>query len=122
VATQNQIRVLRDQEQRIQTKRDGLNNNIDIASEVPGFVSLALGSAYFRAERFADAERAYKTALDADPKAGEAWNNLAVVYLFMNRPEDAARAVTMAEKTGFKVSPALKEEIGKRLKTSRTMP
>ena len=116
VATQNQIRVLREQAQRIQTKRDALNNNVDLSSEVPGFVSLALGAAYFRAERFADAERAYKTALDVDPKEGEAWNNLAVLYLFTNRPAEADRALTMAEKTGFKVNPALKEEVSKHLK------
>jgi len=115
-ATQNQIRVLRDQAQRIQNKRDALNNNVDLSAEVPGFVSLALGAAYFRSERFADAERAYKMALDVDPKEGEAWNNLAVLYLFTNRPTEADRAVTMAEKTGFKVNPALKEDVSKRLK------
>jgi tetratricopeptide (TPR) repeat protein len=114
--TQNQIRILRDQAQRIQNKRDALNNNVDLSAQAPAFVSLALGAAYFRGERFADAERAYKKSLDADPKEGEAWNNLAVLYLFTNRIVEADRALTTAEKTGFKVNPALKDDINKRLK------
>ncbi len=112
--TQNQIRQLRDQAQRIQTKRDTLNNNVDIGSEVPGFVSLALGSAYFRSTRFADAERTYKAAIDEDPKAGEAWNNLAALYLFTNRIEEADRALTNAEKLGYAVNPDMKSDIKKR--------
>ncbi len=52
-------------------------------------MSLALGSAYFRAERFADAEREYKAAIAADSKAGEAHNNLAVVYLQTGRYDEA---------------------------------
>ena len=34
--------------------------------------TLALGSAYFRTEQLADAEREYKAAIAADPKSGEA--------------------------------------------------
>jgi tetratricopeptide (TPR) repeat protein len=109
--TQNQVRQLRDQAQRIQQKRDVINNNLSIASEVPAFLSLALGSAFFRAERFADAERAYKTAVDADPKFGEAWNNLAALYLTTGRIDDADRAVAAAEKVGYKVNPGLKDDI-----------
>ncbi|HEX6464506.1 MAG TPA: tetratricopeptide repeat protein, partial [Vicinamibacterales bacterium] len=67
-------------------------------------------------ERFAEAERAYKASLDVEPKSGEAWNNLAVLYLFMNRQEDADRSVAMAEKSGYKVNPALKDDVRKRLK------
>lgn len=109
--TQNQVRQLRDQAQRIQQKRDVINNNLSITSEVPAFVSLALGSAFFRAERFADAERAYKTAVNADPKLGEAWNNLAALYLTTGRFDDAQRAVTAAEQTGFHVPPQMKDDI-----------
>ena len=54
---------------------------LSLEATVPPWVSLALGSAYFRAERFEDAEREYKATIAADSKAGEAHNNLAVVYL-----------------------------------------
>ncbi len=110
-ATQNQIRQLRDQAQRIQIKRDMINNDMSLTSAVPAFVSLALGSAYFRAERFAEAERAYKAALDIDPKVGEAWNNLAALYLTTRRIDQAARAVESAERAGYHVNPELKADI-----------
>jgi tetratricopeptide (TPR) repeat protein len=110
-AAQNQIRQLRDQAQRIQQKRDVINNNMTITSEVPSFVSLALGSSYFRSSRFTDAEREYKAAVNDDPKFGEAWNNLAALYLTTGRIDDADRAATTAEKVGYKVNPGLKEDI-----------
>ena len=112
--TQNQVRLLRDQAQRIELKRNEINNNLSIGSSIPAFVSVALGSAYFRSTRLGDAERAYRAAIDIDPKAGEAWNNLAVVYLETSRYEEADKAVKAAEKVGFHVHPQLKEDIAKR--------
>jgi Flp pilus assembly protein TadD len=118
-AAQNQIRQLRDQMQRIQIKRDIVNNDISLTSGVPAFVSLALGSAYFRSERFPEAERAYKSAIEGDPKLGEAWNNLAALYLLRGRLDEADRAVASAEKAGFKVAAGLKEDIGRKKAASR---
>jgi tetratricopeptide (TPR) repeat protein len=112
--TSNQLRQLRDQAQRIQNKRDAINNNLSIVSEVPSFVWLALGSAYLRSSRFPDAEKAYKTTIDLDPKSGEAWNNLAALYLMMDRIEDADKAATSAEKVGYAVNPGLKADIKRR--------
>jgi tetratricopeptide (TPR) repeat protein len=91
-------------------------DNITIENTVPSFVSLALGSAYFRAERFDDAEREYKAAIKADPKTGEAHNNLAVVYLVTDRPRLAEEEVRLAERAGYKVNPALKDDIRKALR------
>src|SRR5262249_18147563 len=51
------------------------------APPVPVWISVALGSAYFRSGAMADAEREYRAAIDVDPKIGEAHNNLAVVYM-----------------------------------------
>jgi Flp pilus assembly protein TadD len=110
-ATSNQLRQLRDQAQRIQNKRDVINGNLSIASEAPPFVWLALGSAYFRSSRFPEAEKAYKATIDGDPKSGEAWNNLAALYLMTGRYADAQQAVTNAEKLGYAVNPAMKAEI-----------
>jgi tetratricopeptide (TPR) repeat protein len=84
------------------------------ARRVPAYVSLSLGSAYFRAGNLAEAERAYEAAIDADPKIGEAHNNLAVVYMETGRYEQAERAVKEAEKTGLTVPAALKSEIARR--------
>lgn len=96
----------REQQDRIER---GTNMSIDTA--VPPYVSLSLGSAFFRLGRLADAERAYKIAIEADPKTGEAHSNLAVVYMETGRLADAERAVAAAEKAGFKVHPQLKADI-----------
>lgn len=109
----NQIAQLNMQKDRLKN-RTGNANNMSLTSPVPPFVSLALGSAYLRAERFAEAEQQYKKAVDGDSKYGEAYSNLAVVYLLTNRYEDAAKAVKSAEKAGYKVNPELKDEIRKK--------
>ena len=70
-----------------------------------------LGSAYFRTEQLPDAEREYKAAIAADPKKGEAYSNLAVVYLQTGRYKEADDAVKSAEKAGYKVHPQLKQDI-----------
>jgi tetratricopeptide (TPR) repeat protein len=112
-AAQNQLQQMRTQMQRLRMRRDnGMDLSLD--SVVPAFVSLALGSAYFRSDRIADAEREYKAAIDADPKAGEAHNNLAVVYMTTDRADDAEREVKAAEKLGYNVNPNLKDDIKKK--------
>ena len=92
------------------------NDSLESTNAVPAFVSLSLGSAYFRSGKLQDAEQAYLAAIAADPKIGEAHNNLAVVYMETGRYDEAERAIKAAEKTGLKVNPALKEEIKKRRK------
>jgi tetratricopeptide (TPR) repeat protein len=110
---QAQIRDWQMQKQRLQNRAHGLDN-LSLTSPVPPVVSLALGSAYFRSERFADAEREYKATIVADPKSGEAHSNLAVVYLYSGRYDEAENEVKAAEKIGFKVNPNLKEDIKKK--------
>ncbi len=85
--------------------------NVAIENPVPSFVSLSLGSALFRAQRFEEAEQAYKAAIAVDTKAGEAHNNLAVIYLMKAQYADAMTEVKAAEKAGFRVNPDLKDEI-----------
>lgn len=116
--TQLLNRHLQAQLMRVQQSTDrGLNMTIDDA--IPSFVSLALGSAYFRANRLADAEHQYQAAIAADTNSGEAYSNLAVVYLMTNRPADAETAVKAAEKVGYRVNPHLKEDIQKKLTDRR---
>lgn len=67
----------------------------------------------------AEAEKAYKEAITADARIGEAHNNLAVVYLETGRLDEAERAIAAAEKAGFKVQAQLKEEIRNRRKAGR---
>lgn len=90
--------------------------NLSIDATVPAFVSLALGSAYFRLQQLADAEREYKRAIEVDAKIGEAYSNLAVVYMETGRFQEAEATVKAAEKTGFKVNPMLKSDIAARKK------
>jgi len=78
---------------------------------VPPFVSLALGSAYFRIDRLADAERQFRDALAADAKFGEAHSNLALVCLLTGRAAEAQSHVRLAEEARFKVNPELKRQI-----------
>lgn len=114
---QMQERLRQVQEQRRQVQQYFQRGvNISIENSVPAFVSLALGSAYFRSGKFAEAEHEYKAAIAADPKAGEAHNNLAVVYLETGRLEEAERSVAAAERAGYKVHPQLKQDIKDRRK------
>ncbi len=94
------------------------NDALQSTTTVPGFVSLALGSAYFRTGKLSEAEQAYLAAVAADPKIGEAHNNLAVVYLETGRYAEADRAVRAAEKAGVRVNPELKAQIQARIKIS----
>ncbi|PYR91749.1 MAG: hypothetical protein DMF84_15465 [Acidobacteria bacterium] len=89
----------------------------DSPQSVPAGLSMALGSAYFRLGRYEDAEREYKAAVAVTPSFGEAHSNLAALYLVTERYELAEAEVKAAEKSGFKVNPALKSDIEKRKKT-----
>jgi len=84
------------------------------AGALPPFILTALGSAYFRSNNFADAEREWRAAVAIDPDIGEIHNNLAVVCMLTNRFEQAEQEVSLAEKAGFKVNPQLKADIQKR--------
>jgi len=81
--------------------------------QTPAWISLALGSAHFRVDEMADAEREYRAAATVDPRLGEAHNNLAVVCLLTGRFEEADQEIKAAEKAGFKVNPQLKEDLKK---------
>jgi tetratricopeptide (TPR) repeat protein len=83
----------------------------DAAPQTPPYISTALGGAYFRTGALADAEREWRLALAVDPTIGEVHNNLAVVCMLTERYDEAEKEVALAEKTGFKVSPSLKQDI-----------
>jgi tetratricopeptide (TPR) repeat protein len=80
-------------------------------STVPAGVYLAFGSAYFRLGQLEDAEREYRQAARIDARLGAAHNNLAVIYLVTGRPDEAEVSMQLAEKNGFRVSPAFKEHV-----------
>jgi len=109
--------------QRVQDQLESLRalrkHGTAAAERTPPWISVALGSAYFRNNQFADAEREYKAALEVDPNGGEAHNNLAVVYLLTGRPAEAEREVALAERAGIRVRDGLKQDIA-RLKASAT--
>ena len=89
---------------------------MDGPAPTPTWISVALGSAYFRRGSIEDAEREYREALKVDPKLGEAHNNLAVICMQTGRLDEAEGEIKLAEKAGIRVSPALKEEIKNRRK------
>jgi tetratricopeptide (TPR) repeat protein len=92
---------------------------LEAAFTPPAEVLLALGSALFRS---GDADRAtvqWQAAVEANPKLGEAHNNLAVVYLQTGRVTDAEREMKLAEKNGFRVNPQFKDDLKQRAKNAR---
>jgi tetratricopeptide (TPR) repeat protein len=114
VRSQDAIRQLEQQKRDLREQLDR-GMNLTIENAVPSYVSLALGSAFFRSGQMADAEREYKSAIAADPKSGEAFNNLAVVFLQTGRVKEAEGAVRSAERAGFNVHPQLKADIKARM-------
>jgi tetratricopeptide (TPR) repeat protein len=110
------IRQLQNQRRLVEEAMSRTNTTMTLNLSVPAYVSTALGSAYFRMGNMAAAEKEYKAAIQADGKAGEAYSNLAVVYMETGRLEDAEKSVKAAENVGFKVHPQLKEEIKNRRK------
>ena len=114
--TQDQLRQLQEQRRQIQEIITRGNNNLTIESTVPAWVSLSLGSAYFRSGKLADAEREFKAAIEADRRSGEAINNLAVVYFETQRYALADTTLQNAKKTGFKVNPELEKAIREKAK------
>jgi tetratricopeptide (TPR) repeat protein len=85
--------------------------------DVPAGVMLSLGSAYFRNNQMAEAEKAYRAALKTKPDLGEANNNLAVVLLLTKRPTEAKEQLALAQKNGFRVPDGLKRDIDAALAT-----
>lgn len=77
----------------------------------PAGVLLALGSAHFRNGAREQAEAQWTEAVRVNPQLGEAWNNLAVIYLQSGRKAPAEDAVKRAERAGFRVNPRLKDDI-----------
>jgi Tfp pilus assembly protein PilF len=136
---QDQIRQLEDQKSQLQSKGFGSTASLQTNAiaridtmigelrsrrfqgadgrppQTPTWISVALGSAYFRAGATADAEREYRDALKVDSKLGEAHSNLAVVLLVTGRSADADAEITAAEKSGFSVNPQLKADVKKAL-------
>jgi len=108
--TQDQIRQVEERKRQVQENINA-GNDINVDTTVAPYVSLSLGSAYYRTGNRAEAEKYYKEAIATDPKSGEAHNNLAVVYFETGRAADAEREIQAAEKTGFKVHPQLKADI-----------
>ena len=89
---------------------------------IPPGVSLALGTAYFKAGDLVGAEREFLDVLRDDPGSGDAQNDLAVIYMMTGRLEEADEAVRLAEKAGVDVAPRLKEEIRRRRDLPRPSP
>jgi len=104
-----QIRQLEEQKRQVEDLDRARSQSQSVP--VPAFVSLSLGSAYFRTGKLAEAEKAYLDAVAADPRAGEAHSNLAVVYFQTGRYAEAKSAVKAAEKAGITVHPELKAQI-----------
>lgn len=134
----DQLQVLKEYErelQRMPASTSGLSNALDRNREnmrqlesrlnksdaggtppVPAGLSMALGSAYYRSQNIEAAEKSYLEAIKVEPGFGEAHNNLAVIYMITGRLDLADREIGLAEQSGFKVNPKLKEDLKSRRK------
>jgi tetratricopeptide (TPR) repeat protein len=128
---QDQIRGLRDNLNLLNTVKDGsadrrameIENKIRLLEsmrmkggrppQMPAEFPLALGSAYFRQEKLAEAKAEYEEAVRLNPKLGPAHNNLAVINLLTGHPAEAKAALDAAKKSGFAVNPQLESDIKK---------
>jgi Tfp pilus assembly protein PilF len=90
--------------------------------EPPATLSLSLGNAYFHSGSLPEAEDAFRAALRAAPRSGDAHNNLAVVLMLTGRADEAARELALAEKAGVPANPRLQEEIRKRRLEAKRAP
>ena len=115
-AVQEQLRQVSEQRRQIQEAISHGNEVSMTESTVPAWVTLSLGSAYFRNGNLPEAEKNYKASIASDPKSGEALNNLAVVYMETNRLVEADASIKAAKKAGFKVNPNLEQDIQDRLR------
>jgi Flp pilus assembly protein TadD len=79
--------------------------------ETPATVLLALGSAHYRNGDGDAAEQHWSSAVRVNPTLGEAWNNLAVIYMRTGRKPEAEAAIRSAEDAGVRVNPRLKNDV-----------
>jgi tetratricopeptide (TPR) repeat protein len=114
--TPSSPRVLQLEQQLADIKRQ--KPSLDGAFHPPAAVLLALGSAHFRNGDRDEAETEWKAAIDANPKLGEAHNNLAVIYMQTGRLDEADQEIKAAEKAGFHVNPQFKDDLNQRRKSS----
>jgi len=106
----------------LEQRLNDLQNQSSLTSgtfRAPPQALLALGSAYFRNGDRDAAEAQWLAAIDANPKLGEAHNNIAVIYMQTGGFEQARQELALAEKVGFKVNPQFKADLKERAKTTR---
>jgi Flp pilus assembly protein TadD len=116
LASQQVREYIQEIDARLTTLKEERSRNTTTGDQpTPAWLSLGLGSAYFRTDDYANAEREFRNAIQVNPKLGEAHNNLAVLLFVTGRPADASTEITAAEKAGFKVNPALKDDVKKAL-------
>ena len=101
-------------EDQIKTLQSLRNRGSEGPLPTPHWLSLALGSAYFRTRDLKLAEQEYRAALAEKPDLGEGHLNLAVVCMLTGRLDEADSEVALAEKAGVKVPQGLKDDIQKR--------
>jgi tetratricopeptide (TPR) repeat protein len=61
---------------------------------------IGLGNSRYALKNLAGAERAFRSAVDAAPRSGAAYNNLAHVLMELNRQEEALEVIDQAIQLG----------------------
>jgi tetratricopeptide (TPR) repeat protein len=93
--------------------------SVTAAFQAPAELSLALGSAYFRNGQLPEAEQSWRAAVNANPRFGEARNNLAVILFLSGRLDQARSELELAKKSGFKVDPRFEADLSRAQQQAR---
>lgn len=100
--------------QALEARIDELQRLRQSARREPVALALAIGNAQFNAGALEAAELEFRAALAAEPRNGDAHNNLAVTLTLLGRLDEAESELRAAEHSGVKVSPRIRDEIQKR--------
>lgn len=79
--------------------------------EVPAEFHYIHGNILFKLKRFAEARDQYQAAVKADPRHGNAWNNLISIHFASGDQANALRLLEEAETNGVEVNAKLKQAI-----------
>jgi tetratricopeptide (TPR) repeat protein len=88
-----------------------LNSPTDTSAEVPADYFYIHGNALFQLRRASEAAAQYQEAIRRDPRHGNAYNNLALVWFSMGKYREALDCLMQAEAAGVKVNPDFKKAV-----------
>ncbi len=88
-----------------------LSNPVPPIMDVPAEFHYIHGNILFKLKRFGEARSQYQAAVQADPRHGNAWNNLISIQFASGDPAGSLKLLEEAEANGVTVNEKLKQAI-----------